>query len=283
MGANIVNQGYPNILRLGGAAGTAHHQTDKGLLWVPPAYSHRFSPDAAFTSQRKGASVKSFTLHNRSGGACSVGIGFRLHNSVWIGGRYDGTTYTDLTSTLQAQSAATLQVGGAGADNTGFVILSRVKFDWVSVNLTTAETNAGGATVPDHGVTYSLAAGAWGTMATTTAFVDDFTLTDTVYTAACKNLVWPKADLWMPTDTHTGLGKDYYAMYFTSAHREANDVAAIATGVEIGTMFATESLIDNGEFSMDGEWFHESADGVVAFFGTAAAANRVYAECNVWG
>jgi hypothetical protein len=283
MSYNIPNQSYPNILRLGGAAGTAHHQTDKGLLWIPPSYAQRFGQDQAFVSQRKGIEVTDFTLHNRSGAACNVGIGFRLHNSVWRGGRYDGTTFTDLTSTMQAQSAATLQVGGAGADNTGFVILSRVKFDWVSVNITTAETDAGGAQVPDHAVTYSLASAAWGTMATTTAFVDDFTLTNTVYTAACKNLVWPKADLWVPTDTHTGLGKDYYALYFTSAHREANDVAAICTGVEIGTMFATDSLGDNGEFSKTGHYFNEHADGVVAYFGTAAAANRVYAECDTWG
>lgn len=281
MSYNRVNQNYPNILRLGGAAGTAHHQTDKGLLWIPPSYAQRYGPDAAFVSQRKGIEIRRFAVHNRSAAACNAGIGFRLHNSVWRGGRYDGTTFTDLTSTMQAQSATTLQV--AGADQTGFVILSRVKFDWVSVNITTAETDNDSGGENDHGVNYSLAGGAWGTMATTTAFVNDFTQINTVWTAAVKNLVWPKADLWAKTDTHTGLGKDYYAMHFTSAQREANDVAAICTGIEIGTMLATDSLADNGEFTATSHYFNEDADAVVAFFGTASAQNRVYAEVDSWG
>jgi len=269
-----VNTSQAVVLRLGGAAGTGQHQTRNGLLWVPPTINTRFASNAAVADVWEGATLRKLEIHNRSGSAANVGMGFRLANRIWIGGRLssNGATYTDLTSTLQSQTAATLQV--TGADQTGFVIGCRVPFDWMSVNITTAETNDGGATVPDHTVQYSDFAGTgWTTVTSGMPFTDNFTLTDTVFTAAVKDFVWQHPYSWGAW-TSTVLPTGYYYLRVTCAQREANDVAAIATGVEIGVMLAMEGLADGEIYADDSADFRcEYATGLVGYNSVADAGN----------
>lgn len=270
----VINKTHPDVLRQAG-----HQQTNTGLLWVPPGMQHRFASGSAYTTERNGLIVKRFELHNRSGGAASVGIGFRLQNRYWNMGRLsaDGATFTDLTSSAQSTGTVTLQA--TGADQTGFVVGGLVPPDWVTVNITTAETDAGGATVPDHAVQYSNAAGSdWTNLGTNAATTDGFTQTNTVWAAAVTNFVWHKPSDW-GSWTSTVLPQGYYYLRFTSAQREASDVAAIATGIEIGTMLSIEALADNGVWEMEQVDFWEpKGDGLVAYFSTANAGNRLYAE-----
>lgn len=275
---NVVNVTHPDVLRKGGAVGTKHHQTDSGLLWTPPNYQARFAADGAFRTSREGATVYAFEIQNRSGGAASCGLGFRLANRIWVAGRYDGTTYTDFTSTAQtATGTSTLQV--AGADQTGFVIGCLIPFDWVSVNITTAETDAGGGTVPDHAVQYSDAAGTgWTTLGTNAALTDGFTQTNAVWAAAVTNFVWAKPTDWGLSTGLTGLANGYYWIRFTSAQREAGDVAAVATGMEIGIGKFREAIADNGIYASDlDQLYSPYADGMIAYFSTANAGNMVSA------
>src|SRR5512139_785232 len=150
---------YPDVLRAANTQGT-----DTGILWTPPGikvWPHPSLADvkAAPYTCRDGILLQSYEIHNAAADGTDVGIGFRLGPSHWRIGRLsaDYATYTDLTSSAQARSAITLQV--AGADQTGFVMLFDRRVHWVSLTITTAETNAGGSTVADHAVQYSNAAG----------------------------------------------------------------------------------------------------------------------------
>ncbi len=269
-----VNTSQAVVLRLGGAAGTAHHTTRLGLLWAPPQMNTRFESGAALTDVWEGGILHKFEIQNRSGSAANVGMGFRLANRIWIAGRLsdDGATFTDLTSTLQKQSPATLQV--TGADQEGFVFGCKIPFDALSVNLTTAETNDGGATVPDHTVYYSNLAGSdWTAVTSAQTFTDNFTLSNTVLTAAVKDFVWQHPNSWGAW-TSTVLPTGYYYLRVKSAHREANDVAAIATGAELYSGLWMEALADGEIYADDAAAFWcEYATGLVGYASTADAGN----------
>ena len=279
MATKNVNVTAPNILRL-----ATEVQTDNGLLWTPPVYTHRIgqseagSTGSSSSSQRHGMMIRSFSLQNAAV-AGAVGIGWRFVNHSWEAGRYDGTTYTKLPN-LQTRTATAIQV--TGADQTGFVVLCREKPGWIAVNISTAETNAGGTTIVDHTVQYSAVSGAWTTYSSG-SFADDFTLTDTVWSATIKQFVWIPPTAFVVTDSHTGLPAGFYALRFTSAQREASDVAALATGIECGAFAAfLISLAQNGVYEEDpvgieNAYYSQYGDGLVAYFDTANAQNIVTA------
>src|SRR5512146_888672 len=275
--ANVINKTYAPVLRTAG-----WHQTDTGLLWVPPSMTI-ISPRSDLgvttkTTWREGVWVRSFELHNRSGGAAAVGIGGRMANRHWIGGRLsaDGATFTDLTSSLQSTGTATVQV--TGANQTGFCILSRQKFDWVSVNFTTAETDDDSGGEINHTVEYSTGA-TWTTLGANAATTDGFTKTGDVWGAAVADLVMFSPVDWEPTKSNGGVPDGYYGVRSTSAGREASDVAAVVTGVESGNMLVIEALADNGIWEMETvDFWMPYCESLVAYFSTANAGNRVYAE-----
>jgi hypothetical protein len=73
-------------------------------------------------------------------------------------------------------------------------------------------------------------------------------------------------------------------MRFTSADREAVDVAALITGLELGLMEVDSSVAQNGLHQHPTINFHSSyADGIVAYFENANAGNRVLCEWEVYG
>ena len=278
--ANVINSTYAAVTRTGGAAGTAWHQRDTGLLYVPPSIKLTSQPSSAGITTvynfREGLWIRNFELHNRSGGTIAVGIGGRIANRNWIAGTLtsDNATFTDRTTGYQAQTATIF--GADAAVNDGVCILSRVKFDWVSVNLTTAEVDAAAAV--DHTVQYSTGA-TWTTLGTNAATTDDFTLTNTVYTAAVKNLVMFSPADWAVTAGLGGVPDGYYGVLFTSAAMGAGDTAAIATGIEIGNALVIEGLADNGIWEQEHvDYWMPYVDGITAYFATANAGNRVYVE-----
>lgn len=275
MALHKVNKTYPDILRR-----TAVHQTDTAMPWLGPEITNTTVSSTGTISrytQRHGVRLKAFELHNRAAATINVGIGFRWADHTWIGGRYDGTTFTDITSSLQGTGTTTIQV--TGADQTGLVILSEQPFAWMSTEVTTAETNAGGATTVDHVLRYSNTAGTgWITFAAASALLDQWTTTDAVWAAEVKNFVWtPPAD-WGKNVSLTGLPNGYYALHLQSAQREADDVAAVVTGFEIGSMWSIEGLADNGIWEQETANYDDPfGEGLVAYFGTANAGNRVIA------
>jgi len=283
-GANVINATYAAVLRTGGAAGTAWHQRDNGLLYVPPSIITRSPPSAVGLTtryaQREGLVIRSFEIHNRSGSTISVGIGGRIHNRHWIAGTLtsDNVTFTDRTAGYQSQTATIF--GADAAVNDGVCILSRVKFDWVSANITTAEVDAGAAV--DHTVSYSTGA-TWTALGanadTVPAGVGNFVTSNAVWTAVETNLAMFSPADWTVTAGLGGVPNGYYGVLFTSAQMGAGDTAALVTGVEIGKMLIVEGVVANGTWEQEQvDYWMPNVDGLVAYFSTANAGNRVYAE-----
>jgi hypothetical protein len=271
--ANSVNASYPYVLR------GALQQTDTGLLWLPPGWTQRTGMGATISdnTDRCGCKIGAFELHNRSGGNVNAGIGFRLNNRFWGAGTATASeaAFTRVAA-FQSRVATAFQV--TGADQTGLIVYATVPFSWVSLNITTAETNAGGATVVDHSVKYYTSSG-FTAITTGNTFADSFTKTNGVWAAGEGVFVWqPQVD-WIPYDGTNGIPKGMYAMSFTCAEREANDVAAIMTGMEIGTGLFLDTLADNAIWENETTAYKQAeADAVVAFFSVASPMSRVYVE-----
>ena len=276
MAMNAINRTFPDILRRAGV-----HQTTAALPWVAPQYRNTAVNSAGvantYAFPSPGARLKAFEIHNRSDSAINCGIGFRWANHCWEAGRYDGTTYTRLTD-LQTTTAVAIQV--TGADQTGFVVLSDRQFDWVSGDVTTAETDddGGGAEV-DHVVQYSNAAGTgWTTVVAASTFVDSWTTANAVWSASAHNFVWAPPSDWGKNVSLTGLPAGFYALHFQSAQRAANDVAALVSGMEIGSMWSIDTLANNGIWEEEkADYDDPYANALVALFATAGAGNRVIA------
>lgn len=276
--ANVINSGYGSVLRTAG-----WQQTDTGLLWIPPSMQI-FSPpnslgNASATAFREGIWIRRFELQNLNAGTINVGIGSRMANLHWGGGLLssDGVTFTDLTSALQSTASTAVQV--TGADQTGSVIFADRKFDWMSFNVTTAETDGGGA-VPDHVLQYSTAAG-WTTIVAAMVLTDTLTTSNAVWTAIVRNLVWEKQPDWVVTNSavHGGVPAGKYAIRLNSTDREAGDTAAKVSGVEIGEALLLKSLTTTGIWEMEEvDYWMPAGDGLVAYFSDATLSNRVYAE-----
>jgi hypothetical protein len=210
-----------------------------------------------------------------------MGLGVRFAPQVCGGGRLSGdltTTFTDLGTSLFSLTATTVQV--AGADQTGFVVFSPYKFNWVSANFTTAETDNDSGTENDHTVAYWNGT-SFTTIATAATLKDDFTKTNAVWAAEEKSFVWLPAINWAVTKANdiAQIPAGVYVLSFTTAEKEANDVAAIVTGVEIGSMECGEGIVDNDFlYNTEASVYCPHADALVAFFSTANAANSVSVE-----
>ena len=59
----------------------------------------------------------------------------------------------------------------------------------------------------------------------------------------------------------------------------AGDTAALVTGIEIGNALIVEGVADNGVWEQEqADYWLPNCDGLMAYFSTANAGNRVYAE-----
>lgn len=278
MGWNTLTKAQDVILR-----GT-RQQTAVGLLWQPPGLEVRtVSPITGAISTatfREGMILRRFELHNRSGSTASVGIGYRLTNRSWVAGQFTaGGVYTDDTAAAQDAGANDF-ILGADAVNDGFVIASPVPFSWFSVNVGTAEVDAGGAAVPDHAVKYSDSAGTgWTAVDAASVFTNQFALTNAVIATGAREFVWMPPSDWGQVVSLGGIPPGWRAIYVTTAQSEAGDTAALATAIEVGTLLAVEAVADNGIYEQELTTMQEPlADALVAYFSVAGAGNRVYAE-----
>lgn len=310
---NIINITQTIVLR-----GSGQLQTDKALLGIPPSYSHATtstqgtageshavtyaSPHGdkpatdTLTKLTGGTQIRSSIQRNgirlfrwelmNAAAAASVGIGFRLDSVPMSVGRLaaDDVTYTDISASVKARTEVAIQV--AGADQTGFVVAYPKKFSWLCAEVTTAETDAGGATVPDHGVYYSQNGNTWA--AFTGGYTDNWTGTNFLWdvnngdaSGPIHTFVWEPASDWAPNDGSLMAGQftGCYLLRFTSAQREGSDAAAKITGLEIGSLLEVKEVASKGVYTHDLSAFTRGdADGVVAYFSVANAGNHVYAE-----
>ena len=147
-------------------------------------------------------------------------------------------------------------------------------FNWVSLNITTASIGATGDLI----VQYSDEAGtAWITQTSGQAILDDITVTDGVTALGEKVFVWnPPHDWGKSLGLETALPDGFYCMRFLIG-AQAYSTASVATGIEIGSLKTSgEELADNGLFENEQmSWVEFEADGVVAFFETAATGNMI--------
>lgn len=276
MGWNIIYKSQDAVLR-----GT-RQQTASGILWQPPSReivtTSSITGAVARYTEYTGCAIRRFELHNRSGGVASCGIGFRLNNRYWVAGQFtDAGVYADDTEAAQNITANDFALG-ADATNDGFVIAARVPFSWFSINVGTAEVDAGAAV--DHAVRYSDSAGTgWTALGANAAFTDAFTLTNTVIDTGAREFVWMPPSDWGKVVSLGGIPAGYYAINVTAAQLGVGDTTALANSVEVGTLLVVEAVSDNGVYESEFSTFSEPlADGVVAYFSTANAGNRVHAE-----
>jgi len=279
MAWNTLNFNQATLLR-----GTNQQSaTGDGLIWQPPGITAKsVSSTGVPTSfvSREGCAIRRFEMHNRSGGAAFVGVGFRLQNRFWRAGQWDDSeaiAYIEDTTDAQDLGASDFALETATVNNDGFVIVSTVPFGWVSINVGTAGVDGAGAT--DRAVRYSNLAGtAWVSLGTNASYSDTFTSTDTVWAAGENIFVWRPPLDWGRVTSLTGVPAGMYAINVRST-TAADTTAARATAIEVGTLIPVEAVADNGIYENENSTFHQyEADAVVAYFGTANAGNGGYVE-----
>jgi hypothetical protein len=266
---NSITVGYPYIIR-----GT-NQQTDTGLIYQPPTYkSFGAGAVAAATNSCGGIRVGGISLQNRSAASVVVGYGVRIPNYLWKAGQWVDatTTYTDDTTAAQDTTTDDFPLETT-TNNDGFVILSRVKFNAVSVNVSTASVDG----TPVRATRFSDAAGTSWQTAENNLFIPP--TTGAVYALGELPILFaPPADWGLSSSLATGLPNGYYAMNVRSTTAPTT-TAAIAKAIEIFYVhMPVEALADNAIYEY---WnqpevvFPVEGDALVAVFSTANDQNRV--------
>ena len=277
---NSVDVGYPYKLR-----GT-NQQTDTGILYRTPSHKTYSigGVTAVDTAYTPGMALGYFSLHNRSAATVVAGIGVRVPNYLWTFGQWTDATTTYTNDTTDAQDAGDDDVALETTTNSdGFVILSRVPFNAVSFDVTTA--SLGGTAV--RAVRFANAAGTGWQTAESNLLIHNVSSGDY---ATGENLIvfFPPVDWGKSSGLATGIGNGYYAMN-VRATTAPSTTAGLARAVEIFRLYlGTEGVADNAtlqeEFS--GREFRMIdtldqglvGDALVALFGTANDQNRVSAQ-----
>jgi hypothetical protein len=269
-----LDKGQPWILR-----GT-HQQTNNGLLWQPPSYkSWPAGGGAAVTHYGPGLGVGYFALHNRSASPGVHGIGVRIPNELWKFGQWTDATTTYVDDTADAQNTTDADVDlETTTNNDGYVVLSRVPFNAISLNIATASSGGTAA----RAIRFSNLAGTGWQTAESNTFIapktgGDYATGESVVAFATP-IDWGKS-----SSLATDLPDGYYAAN-VRATTAPSSTAGVAASVEIFHMyFLTEGLSDNAtlleEFTgremtileHEGRMY---GDALVALFETANDQNR---------
>ena len=274
MAWNYVNKLHTVILR----STNQQSATDAGLLYVPPSFTQPGAPPGRDVQRMTGLIIRRAELLNITA-ATDLGLGFRIANRYWRAGNTDGTTFTEDTADAQDLGASDFTIGAntAAGNTTNFTVLSTIPFDWVSINIGTAEVDDV-PTAIDHSLQYSNSAGT-GWTAYTAGYLNNFELTNTVLATGAREFVWTAPSDWGKVVSLAGLPTGYYAWSITTAGATAGDTAALGTAMEIGTMRTVTAVAANTLYAFDfAQMLLAEADAVVAFFDQANANNRVTVE-----
>ena len=261
----IIDVAQPNILQ-----GDANSQTTTNMLKMNPMQGT--NPNV----RAEGMALGYFSLLNRSGGAASVGIGVRIPNHLWSAGQWVDatTTYTDDTTDAQDAGAGDFALETT-TNSDGYLIASRVPFNAVLIDVTTASVDAVSVA---RSARYSDAAGtAWVTLTTvvlTGAAANYATATETVLAFD------PPSDWGVHVSglgTNTPVGQYLVNVRATDA---PGTTAGLAGTLSLYRIYFIESIANNVtkeiNFSPSEAWMPHG-DGLIAFFSTANAANKVTA------
>lgn len=283
---DFIDVGYP--FRLRGAGNT---QNDVGLVYPPVQHTLTSvvgggGPSVASQVRLGQITVGGFSLHNRCGTTAAVGIGVRIPNGLWQAGQWVDatTTYTDDTTDAQDDGGSDFPLETL-TDNDGIVIMSRVPFNAISIDVSVTSSSA----APVRAIRYSTivsGTSAWGgpivNAYSSVATTGQYVITGTTH---ANEGVWAfnlPADFTATTGLDgvlgTGIRTGMYAMNLR-ATTAPTAVAGVADSISLYRLhFLTESLADNGVYeaffgASEGAMLPEG-DALVAFFETANAGNR---------
>ena len=230
--------------------------------------------------------IVNYALQNRAGAVVNLGLGFRWRNEFWRAGQWvdaNGATAFVLDD-VDAKDTGTagdfaLQTT---TNNDGFVIAAYDKFDWVSINVSTATAGDAGS---DSVVQYSNTAGTgWTALATTQMYTDEFTYTNVEAGFPTGELlfVWRPPTNWgkvtIADATMGGVPLGMYALQVRAT--DAGTTAALASAIEVGSMPVLADNVQDNQIVSEEKcyiWDHR-ADALVAYFSTANEGNSVKAE-----
>lgn len=286
---DFIDVAYPYRLR-----GAGNQQSDTGLIY--PQLRHTLFSVAgdgstpSSTQSAEGAiALGGFSIHNRCGTTAAVGIGIRIPNAYWQAGQWtdSGTTYTD--DTTDAQDAGTTDFSlETTTTSDGFVILSRVPFNAITIQVSVASTGGN----PVRALRYSTSSG--GTSAWSGAITNAYAAAASTGHYAVTGTTNSAEALWvwnLPNDfaattgandaLGTGIDAGWYAVNIR-ATTAPTGTAGVADFLSIYRLhFLTEALADNGVyeafFGTSEIPLHPQGDALVAFFETANDGNRVSA------
>lgn len=277
-----VDAAYPYRMR-----GTLQ-QTDGGLLWQPPSYRahQRGGAPTNVTLRTPGMYLGKYALHNRAAAAIVTGIGVRIPNYLWIAGQWTNatTTYTDDTAAAQNTTTDDFELETTTI-NDGYIIASRVPFNAVSINVSTASVDAVSVA---RLARFSTEAGTGWQTTEANVFIQDGSATN--YATGENLFVFaPPVDWGRSVGLATGLPNGYYTMQMRTTDA-AGTTAGVAASLEIFRLYqVTENVADNsiavddffgGDLLMavddrPGGSNEVYGDALVALFSTANDQNRV--------
>lgn len=228
-----------------------NQQTDVGLLWKLPSYKVNNSGVGLPTygiERTPGLGLGYFSIQNRSGAAAVVGLGVRIPNRLWVAGQWVDATNTFTDDTADAQNTTTNDFPlETTTTSDGYVIASPVKFNAVTINVTTASVDAG--TVA-RAVRYSNTAGTgWTNFPANAIWVQDGAALNYV---AGENLVVfePQTD-WGRVTAISTIPTGWYAINVRSTDEPAT-TAGLAKAIEVCRLyFLKEAVADNGTNTQD--------------------------------
>lgn len=205
---------------------------------------------------------------NSAGSAINVGIGYRVPDAIWKGGRWldaASTKYTD--DTTDAQSSATGDFAlGTTTDNDGFVIQASVPFNLVGITVSTAASGGGAAVY-----TYKYYNGSsWATL--NTFAVPDLTSTGDQYLVFLTPADWAKGGA-----TDDGIDSDKYAIRVNWANHPTTAAVASIAWVTAFIDFV-ENLADHNQNYLPatmGELTLPHGASLTGYFSTADNSNFI--------
>lgn len=225
-------------------------------------------------------------MQNRSGATRTVGAGVRLASSAWVAGSFNWSTNTFNDDTTDAQNTTdndfSMELTGANAASSGFMIGCRHTFNCIAVNVTTASTGG----TPIRGLRYSTAAASpanWRVMPIADAFVAP---TSSAQWEVGEQLIWwAKPTDWAQSvsnaDHAVGASAGYYWMQVLSTTAAASSAASAGSLSIADLPFTIEGLGDNViyEPQMNGMYIplNPAGDAFVTAWSAASVGNTVTA------
>ena len=283
--------GYPYRLR-----GPSQSQSDTGIIIPSPSYKLN-SVGANITSSAvpmNGVGLRSYALQNRSGSTGVAGLGVRIPNRYWIGGKYTDATTTYADDTTDAQDAGTADfVLETTTNNDGCIVAARCPFNAISIDVGTA--SAGGT--PVRVLHYSNAAGTGWTALTNylilTGAGANLSATGTTIANEALVVFAPPSDWGVVTALSTDLPAGYYALRI-QATTAPSMTAGVADNLSIYYFpILLEGLADNQIASGSSHGYQMLAsstpqgelvgEGLFALFETANPQNLVTVDARAMG